>query len=155
MKPKVTIIALVDVIGALSAQTLGDGNLSLVDDGEFESSGQGTPELCTLVQAGQVVEWSALAVDVQTPLVIKSIEFLGADAAPAFPSPPLGADPLGADADGVDAAGGRQYPDALVWSGVVPITMLAGVPYRYRLALQMDQGENSVLTVDAPALMCL
>jgi hypothetical protein len=148
VKPKVNIIALVDVIGALSAQTLGDGNLSLVDDGEFDSAGQGTPGLCTLVQAGQVVEWSALAVDVQTPLVIRSIAFLGPDGTAAFgPASPAAGDGPSPD--------GQQYPDAMVWSGVVPFTLASGVPYRYRLELQMDQGEQSVLSIDAPALMCL
>jgi hypothetical protein len=115
------------------------------------------------VHAGQTVEWSALAVDVQTPLVIKSITFLTPD----------GANPAAASADAVAAAAratapagaaaaaapaatdDQRNPDAQVWSGVVPFTMTPLVPYRYRLELQMDQGEQSVLTIDAPALMRL
>lgn len=149
MKLQVNIIALVDVIGALSGQTLGDGNLGLVDDSEYDSTGRGTPELCTLVTAGQVVQWSALAVDVQTPLIIKDLVFLGADGAP------VGALTPQAGAGGPEAAKGQENPDALVWSGVIPYGMVPGVPYRYRLDLQMGQGDNSVLSIDASALMCL
>ena len=146
MKSQVNIVALVDVIGALSEQTLLDGNLCMVDDSVYESTGQGTPELCTLVQPGQCVEWSALAVDVQTPLVIKSITFLSADGTSVPALPP-------AATDGDDAESAQENPDALVWSGTVPFTMAPGVPYRYRLELQMDQGPQSVLSIDAPALM--
>lgn len=145
MKPTVNIVALVDVIGALSEQTLLSGNLCMVDDSAYESSGQGTPELCTLVHPGQSVEWSAIAVDVQTPLAIRSITFLRADGTSA-PAPP----PADTDTD----ENAQQNPDALVWSGTVPFTMARGVPYRYRLELQMDQGPQSVLSIDAPALMC-
>jgi hypothetical protein len=146
MRPKVNIIALVDVIGALSDRTLQHGNLCLVDDSGYEGTGQGTAELCTLVLPGQVVEWTALAVDVQTPLVIRGITFLAADgsALPAAPAP----DP----AAGQDAE--PANPDALVWSGVVPATLVPGQPYRYQLDLQMDQGRDSILSTNAPALMC-
>lgn len=77
MKPQVNIIALVDVIGALSDQSLHNGNLSLVDNGDFESTGQGTPDLVTIVRPGQIVQWQALAVDLQTPAEIRSITFSG------------------------------------------------------------------------------
>ncbi|MFE7595110.1 hypothetical protein ACFU6K_37490, partial [Kitasatospora sp. NPDC057512] len=45
--------------------------------------------------------------------------------------------------------------DLNVWSGVVPPYLVPGVPYRYRLELQMYEGEHSVLHIDSPALMCL
>lgn len=151
MEPKVNIVVLVDVIGALSEQTLLGGNLCMVDDSAYESSGQGTHELCTLVHPGQSVEWSALAVDVQTPLVIKSITFLRADGTSAPALPPAAADSAATADDNAEDA--QQNPDSLVWCGTVPFTMAQGVPYRYRLELQMDQGPQSVLSVDAPALM--
>lgn len=148
MKPKVNIIALVDVIGALSDSGLDQGHLCLVDDSDQESTGQGTAQLCTLVQPGQVVEWTALAVDVQTPLVIKSIDFLAPDgsAVPASPADPF--------AGGADAEGTPENPDALVWSGIVPTTIARGVPYRYRLELQMGQAPESVLSTAKPVLLC-
>lgn len=79
MNPKVNIVVVVDVIGALSDGTLRNGNLCMIDDGSLQSTGQGTPELVTVVKPGQVVTWSALAVDLQTPVEIKSITFLGPD----------------------------------------------------------------------------
>ncbi|MFI0977035.1 hypothetical protein ACH4SP_08410 [Streptomyces sp. NPDC021093] len=79
VKQKVNIVAVVDVIGALSDGTLGNGNLCLIDDGPFDSRGQGTPQLQTVVSPGQTVQWTALAVDLQTPVEIKSITFIGQD----------------------------------------------------------------------------
>ncbi|CAM5352865.1 hypothetical protein GCM10010329_40460 [Streptomyces spiroverticillatus] len=79
VKQKVNIVAVVDVIGALSDGTLGNGNLCLIDDGPYDSRGQGTPQLETVVAPGQTVQWTALAVDLQTPVEIKSITFVGQD----------------------------------------------------------------------------
>jgi len=138
MKPKVNIIAVVDVIAALSGETLGNGNLCLVDDGAFDSTGQGTAELCTVVAAGQVVQWTALAVDVQTPVEIRSITFIG--------------DRTGAPAPG-DQRAGDENLDLDVWAGVVPAWLARGVPYKYRLELKMHEGPHSVLSVDSAALM--
>ncbi|WP_369212303.1 hypothetical protein [Streptomyces flavofungini] len=76
MKSQVNIIAVVDVIGALSIRGLHDGNLCMVDDGPFDSTHQGTPDLVTIVKPGQVVSWTALAVDLQTPVEIKNISFM-------------------------------------------------------------------------------
>ncbi|MGW7414076.1 hypothetical protein [Streptomyces sp. NPDC054863] len=76
---KVNIVAVVDVIGALSDGTLGNGNLCLIDDSEHDSRGQGTTQLQTVVSPGQTVQWTALAVDLQTPVEIKSVTFIGQD----------------------------------------------------------------------------
>jgi len=142
MKPQVNIAVVVDVIGALSDKSLLNGNLCMMDDGTFDSTGQGTPELCTVVAPGQVVQWSALAVDLQTPVEIKSITFLG---------PGDGED---AGARGEDSGDG-DHLDLNVWTGVVPPFMAPGVPHKYRLELQMYEGEHSVLRIDSPALMRL
>ncbi|MBV2153820.1 hypothetical protein [Kitasatospora sp. SUK 42] len=178
MKPQVNIAVVVDVIGALSDKSLQNGNLCLIDDGSFDSRGQGTPELVTVVVPGQVVQWSALAVDLQTPVEIRSISFLPAGGGPAAPEYGVDHGPAGAPAlgDGTDgglggaaegAAGGLAGAapaghqlesgqlDLNVWSGVVPPYLTPGVPYRYRLELQMYEGDHSVLHVDSPALMCL
>ncbi|CAM5706621.1 hypothetical protein SALBM135S_07699 [Streptomyces alboniger] len=76
MKSQVNIMAVVDVIGALSIRGLHDGNLCMVDDGPFGSPHQGTADLVTIVKPGQVVSWTALAVDLQTPVEIKNISFV-------------------------------------------------------------------------------
>ncbi len=141
MKPRVNIIAVVDVIGALSAGTLLDGNLSLVDDGEHESTGQGTPGLVTVCLPGQTVQWTVLALDLQTPVEIRKITFLGADGA----LPPAQDEATSADAD----------LGLAVWSGVVPTGLAPGVEYRYRLDLQMYDGVASRMHVDTCALKSL
>jgi hypothetical protein len=141
-KPQINIVAVVDVIGALSGGTLLGGNLCLVDNGDHDSTGQGTPYLCTVVRPGQVVQWSALAVDLQTPVEIKSITFLGPDG----DVPPAERQSAQSDGDKLDLAH---------WAGTVPPTLPPGTPHKYRLELQMYEGATSVLHVDSPALMCV
>ncbi|MFF4184182.1 hypothetical protein ACFYZ9_13410 [Streptomyces sp. NPDC001691] len=170
MNPKVNIVVVVDVIGALSDGTLRNGNLCMVDDGSLQSTGQGTPELCTVVQPGQVVTWSALAVDLQTPVEIKNITFLGPDGeagptAPLTHTPahqgsaprgPLPGTPLGEARDQAGRDGHaeeRHNPELEVWSGVVPY-LAPGVAHPYRLEVQMYEGEYSTLHIASPALMC-
>ncbi|MGW2788994.1 hypothetical protein ACWC9H_03610 [Streptomyces sp. NPDC001251] len=171
MNPKVSIVVVVDVIGALSDGTLRNGNLCMIDDGE-QSTGQGTPELCTVVQPGQVVTWSALAVDLQTPVEIKSITFLDPDAeagdaeagdaahAPERTEGTAGTGNAGARSErngpGPERNGhapGRHNPELEVWSGVVP-HLAPGVAHQYRLEVQMYEGEHSTLHIASPALMC-
>ncbi|MFG2497940.1 hypothetical protein ACGFSB_06940 [Streptomyces sp. NPDC048441] len=139
MKPQVNIVAVVDVIGALSGSTLLDGNLCMMDDGGHDSAHQGTPNLCTIVKPGQVVSWSALALDLQTPVEIKSISFV----------PDQSAEQSASEHSTEDD---KQHLD--VWSGVVPNWLTPGVPYKYRLEFQMYEGGNSVMHIDTPALMC-
>ncbi|MEV5977443.1 hypothetical protein [Streptomyces sp. NPDC052114] len=220
-KSQVNIIAVVDVIGALSIKSLLEGNLCMVDDGAFNSAHQGTPNLVTVVRPGQVVSWTALAVDLQTPVEIKNISFtpgngqLGAGAPGAasygapgaasygtpgaapygapgaasygtpaqstYGGPPLGAQGTspqspygsasqaaygtpGAPAQGAAPSGGLATAahgdpasaklDLDVWTGVVPHWMARGVPYQYRLEVQMYDGSNSIMHIDSPALMC-
>lgn len=172
MNPKVNIVVVVDVIGALSDGTLRNGNLCMIDDGSLQSTGQGTPELVTVVKPGQVVTWSALAVDLQTPVEIKSITFLGPDGdgghgaeqAPlATQAPPaaqarLHQAPLHQQAPVQHGQNGhaaeRHNPELDVWSGVVPY-LAPGVAHPYRLEVQMYEGEFSTLHIESPALMCL
>ncbi|WP_440104464.1 hypothetical protein [Streptosporangium sp. H16] len=158
MKQKISIVVMVDAVGALSDRTLHNGNLSLVDDSSAGSRHQGTPELVTAVAPGQVVQWTPIHVDVQTPVEIQAIEFLSGA---AVPSPAGQAAPSGVAAPGAvpgaraDATGSNGYEnyDLLVWEGVVPYDMTPGVPYRYRLSLRLHEGPNSVLHIDSPALL--
>ncbi|MFF3644255.1 hypothetical protein [Streptomyces sp. NPDC002564] len=209
MKSQVNIIAVVDVIGALSIKSLHDGNLCMVDDGSYDSAHQGTPNLVTVVKPGQVVSWTALAVDLQTPVEIRSISFVpaggtngatasgnGASRRGEASGPQQGTAPQAAYGTGGQAQGqaqgagqqayGQQQPGARgyghqqagqqaygqqhdkheeedkdsakldldVWTGVVPHWMTPGVPYQYRLELQMYEGDNSVMSIESPALMC-
>ncbi|MFI9559464.1 hypothetical protein [Nonomuraea endophytica] len=126
-----------DVIGALSDRSLLNGNLVLIDDGALQSRAQGTPDLCTVVTPGQVVQWTALAVDLQTPVEIKNVTFLDGQGRPVDP--------------GED--GESEKLDLDIWSGVVPSYMPPGVACRYRLEFQMYEGPHSTLHVDSPSLM--
>ncbi|ROO88321.1 hypothetical protein EDD29_5985 [Actinocorallia herbida] len=180
MKPKVSIVLLVDAVGALSDRTLHQGNLALVDDSPYGSRNGGTPELVTAVLPGQVVQWTAIHVDVQTPVEIEQIAFLGPGegaepvtgaatpvtrpdpgyaAVPAYASgvllaePEAPASPYTAAPPSPLASNGLENHDLLVWEGIVPFTMAPGVPYRYRLSIRLHEGPNSVLHVDTPALL--
>lgn len=173
MKQKVSIVVMVDAVGALSDRTLNEGNLSLVDDGGLGSRHQGTTDLVTAVVPGQVVQWTAIHVDVQTPVEIQNIEFLSAAPAPAAPphvpaetvaDPGYAAQPVyGTPAPAASAhpgtaptaiaSNGFENHDLLVWEGIVPATMAPGVPYHYRLSIKMHEGPESVLYVDSPALL--
>lgn len=135
---QINIACVVDVIGALSINSLEAGNLCLIDDGPFESTGQGTPELVTLVEPGQIINWYPLAVDLQTPVEIKKITFLGPGQ-------------NGAPVEGHTTE--SEKLDLDVWTGVVPNYLQPGVPYKYRIEFQMYEGRDSVLYVDSPALM--
>lgn len=156
MKQQVNVIAVVDVIGALSDSSLGNGNLVMVDDGSLSSTGQGTPDLVTVVTPGQVVQWTVLALDLQTPVEIRSITFLGPDSGGG-----AGTDfGTGQSTDhstdrGADSGAAREQLGLDVWSGVVPEYMTPGVPHRYRLEFRMYEGDHSLLHVDSPALMRL
>lgn len=164
MKDRISIVVMVDAVGALSDRTLHNGNLSLVDDSSAGSKHQGTPDLVTAVVPGQVVQWTPIHVDVQTPVEIQAIEFLSGAAVPspadqAVPPAPVepssGPAPGAVPWTGADAtdSNGHDNHDLLVWEGVVPYDMTPGVPYRYRLSLKLHEGPNSVLHIDSPALL--
>ncbi|MEV5411114.1 hypothetical protein AB0K60_20025 [Thermopolyspora sp. NPDC052614] len=171
MKEKVSIVVMVDAVGALSDRSLHNGNLSLVDDSPAGSRHQGTTDLITAVVPGQVVQWTPIPVDVQTPVEIQAIEFLSGAAVPcpADPADPTdSADPTdpgqpaglpypvespAVPAPDAMGSNGHENHDLLVWEGVVPYSMVPGVPYRYRLSLKLHEGPNSVLHIDSPALL--
>lgn len=143
MKPKVNIVIAVNVIGALSDKTLGNGNLIMMDNSVWPSTGQGTVNLCTLVQYGQQVNWRVVAVDLQTPVAIKSIQFFPVGSA-IFHGDELSGSP---DED-------HDMAHLNVWSGIIPFWMIPGIEYRYRLMVKMHEGINSLMYIDTPSLRC-
>ncbi|MFF0742840.1 hypothetical protein ACFYVL_20825 [Streptomyces sp. NPDC004111] len=167
MKQQVNIIAMVDVIGALSDRSLHNGNLSLIDNGDYQSRAQGTPDLVTLVRPGQVVQWTVLAIDLQTPVEIKNITFLGPDGEstrvdatrgtthhPGAAGHPASRPRSHDEAPDVEEETDGDKLDLEVWSGIVP-QLPSGVAHKYRLELQMYEGEFSTLHIDSPSLMCV
>lgn len=136
---RVNVIVVVDVIGALSAETPMNGNVFMVDDSAFHSANQGTTQLCTACRPGDLIKWSALAVDVQTPVAIRKISFLGDHGAVA--PPPL-------------ETSNYSELDLMVWEGIVPPHLVPGTLYRYELELQMYKGVASIMRIDTPGLVC-
>ena len=144
MESKITIFSVIDVIDALSGKTLRNGNLSMMDNSPFQSTGQGTPELCTLCQPGQEIYWHTVPIDVQTPVAVRSITFLDPDKEK--------------EEDELAIVPGSVESDNLhlnVWSGIVPYGLTPGVQYRYRFEVQMYEGKNSILSVTTPSLKCI
>lgn len=140
MEPKISIFAVVDVIESLSGGTLLNGNLCLMDNSHWGSTNQGTPNLCTLCYPGQTINWTLLALDLQTPVGIKNVTFLTADGSGGF-HPPVSS-----------TVTESSKLDINVWAGIVPYWMVPGVEYRYRLELQMYDGKNSLMYVETPSL---
>jgi hypothetical protein len=143
MPETINIVMLVDVIGALSDRSLLNDNLCMMDNGPSDSTGQGTTMLCTHCQPGQTINWVLYAVDLQTPAAIKSISFVGTGEG--------GSAGVVRQVDKQDDK--SEQLDLLVWSAIVPDYMIPGVPYRYRLEIQMYEGSNSIMYVDTPSLL--
>lgn len=140
MESKINIVSVVDVVEALSTRTLLNGNLCMMDDSRFQSINQGTTNLITLCYPGQLINWVVYAVDLQTPVSIRNISFVGSK---GF-KPEI--DLSDTDSDKLDLN---------VWSGIVPAYLVPGVEYKYRLELQMYEGKNSIMYVDTPSLKCV
>ncbi|MCP2727314.1 hypothetical protein [Limnofasciculus baicalensis] len=140
MESKISIFSVLDVIESLSGGTLLNGNLCMMDNSPWGSLNQGTPNLCTLCYPGQTINWTILAIDLQTPVAIRKISFLNQDGSSIDPIP---TDPTELESDKLHLN---------VWSGIVPWYMIPGVEYRYRLELQMYEGKNCLMYVDTPSL---
>lgn len=126
----INIVLAVDVIAALSSRTL-KGSLHMMDDGPRPGENQGTEHLITYCWPGWQINWTIRQIDLQTPAVIKDIRFM------RFGGPV------------------RTAADAsiLVWSGIVPASLIPGQLYRYGIAVEMARGINSILSIETPALV--
>lgn len=127
---KVTINIAVDVIRALSENSL-ENSLYLMDDSAADSRNQCTPDLCTACLPGQTVHWVAYALDLQTPVSIRSISFLELSGEDELPD---------------------ENPGLNTWMAVLPC-METGHRYFYRLSLQMGYGRHSVMSACSPSLV--
>ncbi|KAF0814289.1 hypothetical protein IGB42_01190 [Andreprevotia sp. IGB-42] len=133
----INIVTIIDVLGALSKGSL-QNNIYMVDN-SWNSENQGTSDLVTSCYPGQPINWIIHAMDVQTPVLIDSINFLDKDRQYSVSH--------GFDAKPVLGTAPHWY----TWSGIVPCYLPAG-EYRYSLKLQMGRGQNSIMYSDAPAL---
>lgn len=143
MESKISIFCVVDVIESLSSGTLLNGNLCMMDNSHMGSLNQGTTNLVTLCHPGQIIQWTILAIDLQTPVAIRKITFLNQDGTSVEPLPD----------DHTKLESDKLHLN--IWSGIVPYYLVPGVDYRYRFELQMYEGKNCLMYVDTPALKCI
>lgn len=137
MFKQINIMALVDVIGALSAGTL-TGNIFITDNGSLGACGKGTGTLLSVVTLGQVINWHVVPVDVQTDVAIEKIDFYrnGTRTAKNTPCAQL-----------------RKYgaPSGDYWAGIVNPAAKSGL-YQYRIALNM---ERKIVAMEACAYLSI
>jgi hypothetical protein len=145
------IVAAVDTIQALSDGTL-DNSLYLMDDGDYESEGKGTPELITLCYIGQLIQWKVVAVDLQTPVAIRDIVFLSPSQSAHYHLHAFSEKSLDFRHQQYSEKELWHDPDLNDWSGIVPSHLVSGIKYHYRFELQLGQGTNSIMSIDTPAL---
>lgn len=148
IQTKVNINIAVDVVKALSDQSL-QSNIYVMDDSVLESRNQGTGELCTRCQPGQTLLWRIYALDLQTPVAIKNIEFIPETQTYDEKAIAYVKDSVEADATAVVLSDGN--PDNRTWCGILP-WIRQGHPYRYRLTLEAGKGVYSVLSIDTLSL---
>lgn len=140
MQAKVNINIAVDVIAALSEQTL-HNHIFMMDNSIFNSACQGTAYLTTKCQPGQVIHWVIYAIDLQTPVVIKNISFINAEN-------------YDCNRKKTNLAYKKnENLDLKAWTGIVPWYMTPYVPYKYRLEIQMGEELNSSMFIDTCSLM--
>lgn len=148
IQTKVNINIAVDVVKALSDQSL-QNNIYVMDDSMLGSRNQGTGELCTRCQPGQTLHWVIYALDLQTPVAIRNIEFIpetqmSDNKAIIYPK-----DNVEVDTRTVTLS--DRNLDNRTWCGILPC-MKQGHPYRYRLTLEAGKGACSVLSIDTLSL---
>ncbi|RXK85973.1 hypothetical protein [Filimonas effusa] len=143
MKYNINIIISVDVVKALSDKTL-HNSIYLMDDSPCASYGKGTANLVTRCLPGQTIKWTSYPVDLQTPVAISRIDFLPVA---GVVLPPPGYPP--------QTGTGLQpvNPDLFEWTGIVPYYLVPGIPYYYRLQLEMGEGKNGTMHINTAAIM--
>ncbi|MFN7661760.1 MAG: hypothetical protein ACK5P3_27230 [Dolichospermum sp.] len=115
----------------------------MMDKSPRGSLNQGTTNLVTLCYPGQIIQWTILAVDLQTPVAIRKITFLKQDGTSVEPLPD----------DHTKLESDKLHLN--IWSGIVPYYLVPGVDYRYRFELQMYDGKIFMMYVDPPDVKCI
>lgn len=136
MQTKININIAVDTAQALAKQDLLK-NTYVMDNSILGSLGQGTPYLKTYCIPGQTIHWVATPIDLQTPVCIKSITFMGPYWTPQSPAAPASMSQL----------------DLYTWTGILPYTMVPGLTYQYKIELQIGNGQYSVLHMETLSLV--
>lgn len=144
MPAQINISIMVDVVGALRSGTL-SGFVNLRDNSRLPcTTGQGTPFLSTACPGGTVLNWFVYPVDVQSPVSLQAVTFLG----PSEPCAklrvygyPVSQPP--------DVETPIAYP---YWAGIVRPDVAPGV-YGYQLELQV--ADRSLILPQLPSVQVL
>lgn len=170
MQNQININIAVDVVRALSEKSLCN-SIYVMDDSPFGSPGKGTGELSTRCMPGQTIHWVIYAIDLQTPVAIKSISFLLpdelSDTSPAREAhlygkladeqltltEPCATEPLDKEPSEVQSpdCASVENLELKTWTGIVP-GLMPGRKYYYRLELQMGNGKDSRIYIDSLSL---
>ena len=127
---RIIINIVVDAIKALSEGSL-ESSLYLMDNSVADSRNQCTPDLCTACLPGQTVYWVAHALDLRTPVSIRSISFL--------------------ELPGEDELR-DENPDLNTWTAVLPC-METGHQYFYRVTVQIGYTKHGIMSTCSPSLV--
>ncbi len=160
--PTLNIQVFVDVIALLSGAPLNKA-VHMFDDSGLGSEGQGAHALVSTVLPGQLVRWTVNALDVQTQVWIKDINF-----GPVIVRPASAEGEAEATTDELDADAGQpasEMPEPWlpaapgpvpIWGkrfeGYIPFEILPELPHVYHFKLAFAKGNGPAVTVDGPAL---
>lgn len=139
----------VDVI-ALLVDNPTEECIFLFDDSPTQSNnlGRGTPGLQTLVCPGQLVRWSLMPIDVQTPVWLAGISF------GACTSLQSACQPADKTVTNNRPESPASYPPwARYWEGYVPHGPMPGTIYPYRLEFQFGGLTGRTVMINGPALV--
>lgn len=144
MPAQINISIQVDAVGALRAGTL-SGFVAMRDNSRLPwTTGQGTSWLSTACPGGTVLNWFVYPVDVQAPVSLNAVRFLG----PGHPCAKLRVYGFP-----VSSPKGVETPIAYpYWAGIVQPDLVPGL-YYYQLTLQV--GNRPMLLPEFPSVQVL
>ncbi len=132
MIPQINIITVVDVVGALSSDSL-EENLFMMDNSRSRlTTGQGTDKLCTGVTFTQVLNWHIWAIDVQVDLLPHGIRWFDSSKKPL-------------SEEKSPCAKSKLYgaPSGSYWAAIVKLQEQIGEGrYYYQLGLEVNNRQE-------------
>lgn len=141
--PQINIMTMIDVIGSLSDGKL-RGNIYMMDNSRSNNTtGQGTGELGSVVQFGQVINWHILPIDVQTDVRITNLIWVGENPCLKLQKYGLPGDmpPYYAGIVGLDIDNPPPPP-------IDPNWLVKGGIYHYNLEILMSNKKTMVMTTN-------
>lgn len=129
--PDLNIRILVDVLLLLSGRSPAS-SVFLFDDAPIRGEGWGRADLRSPAAPGTLVRWTLTAIDLQTPVWLRAIDFAQTDVAAEVEAPMW----------------------ARAFQGRMPTDAAIGTDHPYRLILGFGREAGRRLIVDGPSLVC-